>query len=262
MNEYYQCNLADLLSICDALTRHCQYDNNNFGGELYCPRCAATRRAWVTPIHLTRRVAANASGPRTGPQYEQFNPSNTAPCLLVYACAQCDTSFTAVVYEDSPGVQRLAIFPNVPGGLSTPRTPRSVSYYLDQAQRCRSVNANSAAISMYRAGLEQLLYERGFTNGMLDAKIRELKAQIDGGSSPTWARDLDTEYLAVMKELGNAAIHPNGGDITKQSSFDSALMIRVERTLQGLLHLAYEEPVLRSANLAALRTASATVRKA
>src|SRR5262249_47368769 len=133
-----------------------------------------------------------------------------ARSLLVYSCTQCDTRFTAVVYEGRPGEPHLAIFPRVPGGLTTPHTPANVSYYLDQAQRARSVTAYSAAICMYRAALEQLMFDKGFTRGMLDAKIKELEGQISGGNPPSWARDLDTEYLRVMKELGNAAIHPNG----------------------------------------------------
>lgn len=64
-------------------------------------------------------------------------------------------------------------------------------------------------ICMYRAALELLMFDKGFTKGMLDAKIKELVELIDAGQPPEWARDLDTEYLRVMKELGNAAIHPN-----------------------------------------------------
>jgi hypothetical protein len=149
----------------------------------------------------------------------------------------------------------------VPGGLATPNTPTSVSYYLDQAQRARSVTANSAAIAMYRAALEQLMFDKGFTKGMLDAKIKELEEQIAKGNAQAWARDLDTEYLRVMKELGNAAIHPNGGDVSKQAAFDGNLLIRVERTFQGLLDLAYEEPIRRSQNLSALKLVAASVKK-
>jgi hypothetical protein len=149
----------------------------------------------------------------------------------------------------------------VPGGLATPRTPASVAYYLDQAQRARSVTANSASICKYRAALEQLMVDKGFTKGMLDAKIKELDEQITAGHPPAWARDLDTEYLRVMKELGNRAIHPNGGDVSLQAAFDGTLLIRVEKTFQGLLHLAYEEPIRRSQNLSALRSVVASVKK-
>ena len=50
-----------------------------------------------------------------------------APSLFVL-------EFTLVIYVGDTG-PRLAIFPSVEGGLSTPNTPNGVRYYLDQAAR-------------------------------------------------------------------------------------------------------------------------------
>jgi hypothetical protein len=208
---------------------------------------------------LAQRLA-----PKYGPtpvQRETLYAYQFTPSLFAYSCTQCDTRFTALAYEGRPGEQHLAIFTTVPGGLTTPNTPPPVAYYLDQAHRARSVNANSAAIAMYRAALEQLMFDKGFAKGMLDAKIKELEEQIATGNPPPWARDLDTIYLRVMKELGNAAIHPNGGDIAKQRAFGDDLLIRVEKTFQGLLDLAYEEPLRKSQNLSALSAVAASVKK-
>ena len=59
---------------------------------------------------------------------------------------QCDTEFTAVIHRGPTG-PALAMLPSCFGGLTTPHTPDSVKYYLDQAQRCQSVGASSAAIN-------------------------------------------------------------------------------------------------------------------
>jgi hypothetical protein len=36
---------------------------------------------------------------------------------------------------------------------------------------------------------------------------------------------LDTDYLRVMKELRNAAIHPNEGNVSKQATFEESLLM-------------------------------------
>ena len=81
-----------------------------------------------------------------------------------------------------------------------------------------------------------------------------------GAAAAAWARDLDTEYLRVMKELGNGAVHANGGDTSKQAALDSRLLLGVERAFLGLLSLAYEEPLSRARNLSALKSAAASAR--
>ncbi len=259
-------DLGQLSTLCNALNE--QYDHLSSApgvlGEMHCPRCSGRRRMKVEIVHASGTLGyrlAPKYGPGPSEERQYFYAHNLTPSLFAYSCTQCDTRFTVVIYEGRPGEAHLAIFPSVPGGLATPNTPGNVACYLDQAQRARSVTANSAAISMYRVALEQLMFERGYTNGMLDAKIKDLEEQIAKGHSPAWARDLETEYLRVMKELGNAAIHPNSGSVTQQAAFDASLLIRVEKTFQGLLDLAYEEPIRRSQNLTALKSVAASVKK-
>jgi Domain of unknown function (DUF4145) len=259
-------NLGHHTTLCHALNE-C-YDTLGNGpqvlGEMHCPKCGGNRRMAVQILHASGDLGHRLA-PKYGPSQSKdrpiLYPGKILPSLLLYKCTQCDTRFTVVVYEGRPGEPHIAIFPSVSGGLATPHTPTNIAYYLDQAQRAGSVTANSAAICMYRAALEHLLFEKGFVKGMLDAKIKELEEQIIAGTPPVWARDLDTEYLRVMKELGNAAIHVNGGDITKQAVFDDCLLVRVEMTFQGLLDLAYEEPIRRIANLSALKSVAASVKK-
>jgi hypothetical protein len=201
-----------------------------------CPKCGDLRRVKV----LVR-----------------YKPSRTSldpPVLCSMSCVQCDTVFTAVVYPGASGPS-LAILLSTYGGLTTPHTPSGVAYYLDQAQKAHSVGANSAAIAMFRGALEHLLYDQGFKTGMCGKKLLDLEAAITAGTAPKWAAELDTEFLSVMKQLGDGAIHPNDGDVTKQGLFDNALVFRVRHIFELLLFLIYEVPHKKAERLQALKTA-------
>jgi hypothetical protein len=163
------------------------------------------------------------------------------------------------VYRNA-GRAAYAFLPESPGGLATPHTPAPVAYYLDQAYRAACVGAQSAAVSMHRAALEQLLFEQGYRTGMLAAKVEAFVKDVGAGQGPAWARHLDPDFLRVVKDLGNGAIHPNDGDITKQDAFDAQLVRAMSATFVELLERVYEEPHRRAARLASLRAAADHVR--
>jgi hypothetical protein len=166
---------------------------------LYCPTCGERRRMdffWV----------------------QHKPPFGEMPRLALMECRQCHSVAFGLNY-DGPNGPDLVIVRRVQGGLSTPNTPASVRFYLDQAARCEGSGARTAAVAMYRAALEQLLYEQGFTTGMLNAKITELETKTAAGTAPTWAPRLDTEFLRVLKELGN-------GDPPKRRRHDQASRAR------------------------------------
>ncbi len=152
-------------------------------GALHCPTCGDSRR-----MHLWARL--------------KINHWAEPPVLATLTCVQCDTLFTAVLYKSPEGLG-LAILPSTYGGLTTPNTPVGVAYYLDQAQRSQSVGANSAAVAMFRAALDHLLFEQGFKKGMCGQKLAELEAAVKANTAPKWAHELDAEFLTVMKKLGD-----------------------------------------------------------
>jgi hypothetical protein len=176
------------------------------------------------------------------------------PSLCIIMCLQCDTSFTAVLYETKKGTG-YALLPSRPGGLTTPNTPSAVAYYLDQAHKSAAVGANSAAIAMFRAALEHVLYGKDFTMKMLGPKIDALEEQINSKTAERWAMDLDPEMLRVLKKLGDAAIHPNDGNIERQNTLDSDLVMLVKLTFAGLLDLVYEAEARRKEHLTKLKGA-------
>jgi len=176
------------------------------------------------------------------------------PIFAILRCGQCDTTFTAVAY-DGPSGPALAVLPSTNGGLTTPHTPPGVAYYLDQAQRSHSIGANSAAVAMFRGALEHLLFEQGFKDGMCGKKLADLEKAIVAGTAPKWANELDTEFLKVMKKLGDGSIHPNNGDVSKQQKLDNELIAKVRHTFEMLLFIVYEIPLQKMDRLAALKAA-------
>jgi hypothetical protein len=203
-------------------------------GKLHCPTCGDSRR-----VHAAVLLKRDGT-------------SNRPPVLMILMCVQCDTSFTAVVY-DGPEGRALAVLPSTYGGLTTPHTPKGVAYYLDQAQRSQATGANSAAVAMFRGALEHLLFEQGFKNGTCGTKLKELEKAIADGTAPKWARELDGEFLQVMKQLGDGAIHPGDGDIKKQAVLDVALIAQLTHTFQMLLFTIYELPHEKQKRLAGLK---------
>lgn len=182
------------------------------------------------------------------------------PSLFLLTCVQCGSAFSAMI-ADMEGMPSLVIAPSTFGGLRTPHTPPGVSYYLDQAFRAKSMSALSAALAMYRAALEHLLFEQGYKDGMLGAKIKQLDLDIAVQKAPPTLQTLETEFLTLLKQLGDGAIHPNDGDITRQASIDTGLIAMVEQTISHLLFLVYEAPHEKQQTLGRLRAAATTLQK-
>jgi hypothetical protein len=88
---------------------------------------------------------------------------------------------------------------------------------------------------------------------MLNQKIADLEAAT---SPPRWRDQIDTEYFEVMKALGNAAIHPNDGDVERQSVLDRELLLQVRALFEELLDVIYERPAKEAARKAALKAAA------
>lgn len=207
---------------------------------LYCPPCGERRRVdfvWILHPH----------------------PHGEMPRLASMRCRQCHVESHGLYYA-GPNGNDLVIVRSVAGGTSTPNTPESVKFYLDQAARSEGSSARSAAVAMYRAALEQLLHEQGFATGMLGGKITALEAKVAAGTAPKWAAELDTEFLRVIKDLGNGAIHTNGGDVMQQAALDDALIVEVRATFEVLLDLVNEVPAKKAASLAKLKAAASVVK--
>src|SRR5207249_4367980 len=94
-----------------------------------------------------------------------------APSLMRFICVQCQNNWTATVYSGPSGPE-LAVFAPGYGSFRTAHTPEPVAFYLDQARRCESTSAFTAAIAMYRGALEQLLIHQKVKGGSLAEQLK------------------------------------------------------------------------------------------
>lgn len=218
--------------------------------EVFCPKCSGIRKFHVKGICGSREYRIGTSG-----QLE----CDYLPSMFRAICLQCESEALVLLYNGLEGVE-LAVLHNTYSGCVTPNSPKEVKYYIDQAYRARSVGAISAAMAMYRSALEWLLYEQGYQKGMLGQKINDLEAAIKSKTAPKWAMELGTEFLKAIKDIGNGAIHTNGGDITKQANLDKELVELVDVVFAELLDKIYEQPLRSSANLAKLKAKAAVVK--
>lgn len=216
------------------------------GGMLYCVQCGAVRRMNLPVVSCP---------PFTSNPQLSITPEQIIPSLFVASCLQCYKSNTIVTYAGPDGPS-LVVLPTVRGGLASPNAPEGVSYYLDQAHRCESMGAHSAAVTMYRAALEHLLFEQGYEVRMLGPKIQKLEEDIAAGTAKDWATKIDPDFMDVIKDLGNDAIHPNDGDISVQAKFDEELTRKVRAAFILLLEVVYEEPERRAKLLGELKAAT------
>jgi hypothetical protein len=115
---------------------------------------------------------------------------------------------------------------------------------------------------MYRAALEHVLFLAGYTDGTCGRKLNELERDLASGAArlPHWARELTTDDLRLLKDLGDGAVHPNDGDVTKQAALDRQLLIAVSLTFAALLDAAYERPAAEDARKKKLEAAVAAMK--
>lgn len=241
-------DLADLLDFATAvagLRKSLANSGPSYYGRieadgLYCPSCGGRRRMSIT--RLFWGAEANDG------EFKHFLRESETPALFRLVCVQCKAKAAALVYRGPDGPD-IAILSSQRGGLSTPNTPAGVAYYLDQAHRAESVSASSAAAAMYRSALEMLLFQQGYQAGMLDSKIKNLLADSD---PPDWRDGIESEYLAVLKRIGNGAMHPNDGDVKRQNVLDRTLLAELRVVFEELLDVVYERPARTAARKAKL----------
>ncbi len=186
-------------------------------GRMHCTTCS---REMTMIVHALRSTAAGAvySYRAVVASRRDVGRRLQAPSLFRYTCVECRSQWTTLVYKGPHGAS-LAVFGESLGGLSTPNTPEAVAYYLGQAYKSQAASANTAAIAMYRAALEHLLFEQGYTTRELGPKLGALDRDVTAGKGPPWAHRLNLAFLKVLKDLGNYSIHPNDGDVAGQERF-------------------------------------------
>jgi Fe-S oxidoreductase len=211
-------------------------------GTMYCHKCSEDCLMDVEVLHFKNTIgSALVRATHTATQYDSYEPS-----LFEYACVNCSSIFYALLYStDKEPI--LAILPNKAGGMSTPKTPPHVKYYIDQAYTTQLVGAYSAAMSMYRSAWEQLL-EQQKISGVPDLLHRKKNKQ-----APQWINRLKPKAFEIIKTIANSHTHANKLDRLKALSPE--FMDQVQSTFRYLLHIVYEEEPHMKAIKTRLKTA-------
>jgi hypothetical protein len=212
---------------------------NDGKGSIYCPGCGDERQA---DVHFM------AGGVQWERRLSDIEWGDLARYQVVIRCAcrQCSFSYFGAVFAGGEDFSEpiFVFIPSRPGGVVTPRTPKSVAYYLDQAQRAEGLGATTAALPMYRAALDRVLFIAGYKRGMCGQKLGELEKAVAARTAPEWAMRVDAGLLTVLKKLGDQAIHPDGSeddlDLKVWSEEDARLLSQVKAAFAWLLDEAYE----------------------
>jgi hypothetical protein len=113
---------------------------------------------------------------------------------------------------------------------------------------------------MYGSAVECLLYDQGYEMRMLGPKITKAREDRDAGAGPAWLARAPDEVFELLNKVGNGAIHPNDGDISRQEAIDRELLDIAEDMLAGLIDLIYEEPARRAEGQARMAAAAERLR--
>lgn len=159
-------------------------------------------------------------------------------------CAVCKQESILIFFSEKEEYKVVSIFPE--GNFADKKNiPPEVGYYITQAERSRSVGANSAALVMYRSAVEHILWQNGYDSSsgkLLGERIGKLKRDMENDLIPRWAKRIEIDYLDIIAKLGNAAVHTNGGDISKQEALDISLVIEVQCAISHIIEEVYEYP--------------------
>ncbi|MGL5749837.1 MAG: DUF4145 domain-containing protein [Paraclostridium sp.] len=241
------------------------YSKTDNIGIIYCPSCGSNRKYKFnleckkssredfisnkshTPHMVFNKCKSNLDSPDDFEDfkvyvyvYDEIAKAN-APLLITGTCLQCDNTVAILIINEKYESRVIRLY-GKGGGVTTKHTPKSVKYYLDEAYKCKSIGAYTAAIAMYRTALENLLYDNGYTKGMLSDKIKEFEKAKQDGNAPLWADYIKGSILDKVRDLGNYAVHTNKGDIEKQEYLqDEGLLICIDDVFKYILQKIYEE---------------------
>jgi hypothetical protein len=246
-------DLTTLEGLQEVLTWAARHTLQSGVDGTFCPSCGATRHMDLEALYWPGEVAVEHT------RRFEFEVAANVPSLFELACVQCHSTIVVLLYRGPADDVGVAAFPRTYGGLSTPKTPPGVAYYLDKARRAQAGGANSAAVAMYRAALEHMLFGHGYTDRMLGRKLEAISAD---PNAPEWYRSLNPAYLEVLGKLGNAAIHPNDGNVERQATLNRALLAVVRQLFVELLEAAYERQDRDAARLSEMQDALAKFHEA
>lgn len=143
----------------------------------------------------------------------------------IYICSYCGYP----VFKIPGKGGRVTFRPSPPMGEPIKHVPSEVSELYEEARRCFSVGAPTAAVMLFRKILMHVAVDRGADNGM---KFVEYVDHLDKtGEIPKGSKD----WIEPIRKLGNFANH----ELPKIAPGDAEKMLKFT---EMLLKLIYEYP--------------------
>lgn len=243
--------------------------------EIYCPKCGDIRRYELrvafdntyihkdiepSPSKSIESILERCKNTYDGNDFEEFKKYvykniilHRVATLIIGRCLQCENDVNIIIYNENDDISMVKLF-KFGSGVATEHTPESVKYYLDEAYKCKTMGAYTGAVAMYRTALENLLYNKGYQKGMLKDKIEAFEKDKKNGTAQRWADAVDEDILDKIRDLGNWAVHPNKGDITKQQHLqDEELIECLDEIFKYMLDEIYEKEINRNSLLDKLK---------
>ena len=210
--------------------------------EFYCNNCLDDRKMKVINVKMREDINRN--------MYNTFEEAFQRNLPLVYEleCLQCKSKACLIVQKMNNEIKDIVLYEKS-GGCASKNSPDGVKYYLNEAKLSKQIGAKSASMAMYRAALDFLLFEQGYTQGMLGNKIKKLEEDRENNCGPKWAMEIEPQFLEAIKDIGNSSIHPNDGNIKNQEEIDENLLNLVDIVFSELLDKIYEQPIRSKNNL-------------
>lgn len=224
----------------------------------YCPKCKRMSYGQFNLLQkrwILQAIKNDVEGYLDNHKLNVFIKETYSGDSLVYVhtCRQCHNE-TFLIKHTVDGEPTLTFVYSTVLQYDTSCVPEGINYYMGQAFKSKSVGAYSAAMAMYRSALEFLLYESGFDENRLVDKIKSFEDK-----PPDWATSLSSQFMGIIRELGNDSVHPNRGNISEQEKFDFDMLEAVEITLNELIERAYIFPQKEKDRLSVLSKASRKV---
>lgn len=162
--------------------------------------------------------------------------------FIMARCCHCENYSNVLIYKEN-SKPSISVIHEKYDISSSNDIPYNITYYINEALKCKNVNAYSASVAMYRTALDNLLYDNGYTQNKLASKISQLEEDKASGKDDSWLYFINEESLDTLRQLGNYSVHPNNGNINIQEAFyDEKFIHSINKMFKIILDCIYIKP--------------------
>ena len=223
--------------------------------KCYCPKCGTHTFGLITQLR-NRNDVINLINYKKSCKFDNYGYEFDASIVestyygnsvvLIHTCRQCGSE-NIIIHHSVNGSEIISTVRSIQSSVIE-GVPDVVSFYFNQAQKSMDSQIYCASMAMFRSCLESILIDQKINGDDLFSKINNLDPTVH-----PWVRDLDVDYMDVIRLLGNFSVHPKDNDIEKIRQIDSDTVYIVKNTILQLIQKIYLEPKKRQQELSDLK---------